>query len=186
MPKVVDHEQMRKDLVKTSASLFAKKGFAVSMRTVASTLKVTTGTLYHYFPNKDALLHAVVEEATTSDQSATSVLFTCSVEERLPLLLRYFDDHQEEFLQRWLLIAEALRQDDAALHQRLRLASTAYAAGLAALLELPTRGGEVVLALVNGLLMRSQLGMKVVFVDEEPLFRRLLIDSVSQSQTSAR
>lgn len=177
MPKVVDHEQMRADLVEQSSALFAQQGFAaLTMRGIAQALSVSTGTLYHYFPNKEALFEAVVDRAMAADTAGTEALMALPVDERLPLLLAYVDAHQERFLQRWILMTEALRKDDSGeVRQRLAAASAQYAMGVSLLLglEAPT-GGERFLALVNGMLLRSQVGTQVSFVDEEPTFRRLL------------
>ena len=54
MPKVVDHDQQRSDLLAAAFDLFADRGYsATSMRALASGLGVSTGTLYHYFSGKD-------------------------------------------------------------------------------------------------------------------------------------
>ncbi|NJL79674.1 MAG: helix-turn-helix transcriptional regulator, partial [Richelia sp. SM2_1_7] len=56
MPKIVDHEKYRKELLWKSFDLFAQKGYgSVTMREIAKELGVSTGTLYHYFPNKESL-----------------------------------------------------------------------------------------------------------------------------------
>ncbi|MBD2432869.1 MULTISPECIES: TetR/AcrR family transcriptional regulator [Fischerella] len=68
MPKIVDHEQYRKQLLMKSFDLFAQKGYAaITMREIAKELGVSTGTLYHYFPNKEALFLQLVEEQTRQD-----------------------------------------------------------------------------------------------------------------------
>lgn len=68
MPKIVDHEQYRKELLMKCFDLFAQKGYAaITMREIAKELNVSTGTLYHYFPNKEALFLQLVEEQTQQD-----------------------------------------------------------------------------------------------------------------------
>ncbi|WP_235656776.1 TetR/AcrR family transcriptional regulator [Fischerella thermalis] len=68
MPKIVDHEQYRKELLMKSFDLFAQKGYAaITMRDIAKELGVSTGTLYHYFSNKKALFLQLVEEQTRQD-----------------------------------------------------------------------------------------------------------------------
>jgi len=63
MPKIVDHNEYRKDLLSRAFDLFAQKGFAaVTMREVAQGLGVSTGTLYHYFPSKEALFEQLMQE----------------------------------------------------------------------------------------------------------------------------
>jgi AcrR family transcriptional regulator len=68
MPKVVDRVQYRRSLLKRSFDLFAEKGFgSITMRQLAEELGVSTGTLYHYFPNKEDLFIQLVQELTAQD-----------------------------------------------------------------------------------------------------------------------
>ena len=72
MPKIVDHEQYRKELLGKCFDLFAAKGYAaITMRQISAGLKVSTGTLYHYFPNKQALFEQLVEEISQQDVITT-------------------------------------------------------------------------------------------------------------------
>ena len=60
MPKVVDHERFRLDLLERSFDVFARYGYAaLGMRTLATHLGVSTGTLYHYFDTKQELFEAM-------------------------------------------------------------------------------------------------------------------------------
>jgi AcrR family transcriptional regulator len=68
MPKIVDHDQYRKELLSKCFDLFAEKGYsAITMRQIAEGLGVSTGTLYHYFPSKKALFEQLVEEICERD-----------------------------------------------------------------------------------------------------------------------
>ncbi|MDB9468825.1 TetR/AcrR family transcriptional regulator [Dolichospermum circinale] len=68
MPKIVNHEQYRKELLGKCFDLFAEKGYAaITMRQISAGLKVSTGALYHYFPNKQALFEQLVEEISQQD-----------------------------------------------------------------------------------------------------------------------
>ena len=68
MPKIVDHDQYRKELLSKCFDLFADKGYAaITMRQIAEGLSVSTGTLYHYFPSKQALFEQLVEDICERD-----------------------------------------------------------------------------------------------------------------------
>ena len=68
MPKIVNNEQYRKELLGKCFNLFAEKGYAaITMRQISAGLKVSTGALYHYFPNKQALFEQLVEEISQQD-----------------------------------------------------------------------------------------------------------------------
>lgn len=62
MPKVVDHDAYRDELLSGCFSVFAQYGYdKVTMRKIAQVLGVSTGTLYHYFPNKQAIIKALFD-----------------------------------------------------------------------------------------------------------------------------
>ncbi|MEJ3405371.1 TetR/AcrR family transcriptional regulator [Rathayibacter sp. YIM 133350] len=65
MPKIVDHEQRRREIVDAYLSVLAKQGIAgTNGRSVAAELGVVPGTLWHYFHSfedigEDAALHGI-------------------------------------------------------------------------------------------------------------------------------
>ncbi len=61
MPKVVDHEARRKELVRAAWRVIAERGIdEVTIREIAREAGYSSGVLAHYFENKDALLvHAL-------------------------------------------------------------------------------------------------------------------------------
>jgi AcrR family transcriptional regulator len=70
MPKIVDREQYRKQLLTESFELFAEIGYGkITMRQLAQKLGISTGTLYHYFPSKEAIFLQLVEELAQRDIS---------------------------------------------------------------------------------------------------------------------
>ncbi len=68
MPKVVDADQYRKQLLYQCFDLFAEKGYAnVTTRQIAKALGISTGALYHYFPSKESLFEQLIEELACQD-----------------------------------------------------------------------------------------------------------------------
>ena len=68
MPKIVDVDLYRQELLGKCFDLFANRGYAnVTTRQIAKELGVSTGTLYHYFPNKQALFEQLVEQISMHD-----------------------------------------------------------------------------------------------------------------------
>ena len=62
MPKIVDHEKYREELLKQAFELFARKGYdSLTMREIAKELDISTGTLYHYFSNKSSIFRQMIE-----------------------------------------------------------------------------------------------------------------------------
>ena len=70
MPKVSDEhrEAVRSKLLKAAARCLARKGYeATTTRDIATEAKVSAGTLYNYFPSKEALIEALAEEHLGAD-----------------------------------------------------------------------------------------------------------------------
>jgi len=113
MPKIVDRQEMRADLLAGCFGLFARKGFAaVTMRDLAKELEVSTGTLYHYFTNKselfDQMLRHLVERDTV--QVLRSIEGITRPAERVRVLLAYIADREEHFKALLFLLFDFKRQ----------------------------------------------------------------------------
>ena len=56
-------ESLRQDILDAACPLFARDGYeATSIRKIAEKLNCSTGILYHYFEDKDAIMAALVSE----------------------------------------------------------------------------------------------------------------------------
>jgi AcrR family transcriptional regulator len=68
MPKLVNREEYRQRLLQESFELFAEIGYGnITMRQLAQRLGVSTGTLYHYFPSKEAIFLQLVTQLAQQD-----------------------------------------------------------------------------------------------------------------------
>lgn len=115
MPKVVDHVTYRKQLLAQCFDLFAQRGYSsLPMRKIAEELEVSTGTLYHYFPTKEALFQQLVEEVTqqTVFEAAAQVQPHATLEERLLALLHFLADHEEDLRKQLLVTLDYYQHRD--------------------------------------------------------------------------
>ncbi|MEB3148056.1 MAG: TetR/AcrR family transcriptional regulator [Sphaerospermopsis sp.] len=106
MPKIVDHEQYRKELLGKCFDLFADKGYgAITMRQIANGLGVSTGTLYHYFPSKQALFEQLVEEISQQDVIAALAELggKNNISEMMTALGNYLANN-EDYLIKWTYV----------------------------------------------------------------------------------
>jgi AcrR family transcriptional regulator len=111
VPKVVDHQAYRAELIAKSFVLFAEHGYAaLTMRELAKGLRVSTGTLYHYFPTKEELFHQLVVAQTDQDftEGAPLVSREGTLEERILASYRYVDENSRRLFQRFRIIGEYL------------------------------------------------------------------------------
>jgi AcrR family transcriptional regulator len=169
MPKIVDREQYRKQLLTESFELFAEIGYGkITMRQLAQKLGISTGTLYHYFPSKEAMFLQLVEELVQRDitnfltkaesvppdiRSRVSAILDFTQENRdyfskqLTIWLDYYQQQageedilKENLSQRSITIFEKLdRETIAAINDYLEVDNYAI--------------GEFILTFINGLLL---------------------------------
>ena len=106
MPRIVDHDARRAELLDGAFELFAERGWnALTMRGIARELGVSTGTLYHYFDSKIAMARAMYARRVSRD--------VADVREQVPanlpplvaaaLVARFVTDRADD-LQRSLLV----------------------------------------------------------------------------------
>ena len=68
MPKIVDADAVRNELLSKAAVLFARRGYgSLTIREIATEAGVSTGTLYHYFKGKEDLFRQLCAAACDWD-----------------------------------------------------------------------------------------------------------------------
>jgi AcrR family transcriptional regulator len=102
VPRIVDHALQREQILERCLPLFAAKGYAaVSMRELARTLGVSTGTLYHYFAGKDDIFEQMLVALAQRDvlRALSDLPDQASGSLRLAALLRFVEDNAEHLQQ---------------------------------------------------------------------------------------
>jgi AcrR family transcriptional regulator len=161
MPKVIDHDEMRKQLLDAAGELFAERGYAATgMRELAAAAGVSTGTLYHYFPDKRALFEQLVERTVDSDLADLEACLGALPPSTAARLEAFFSlvrqsEHTLQ-LQSAVLVeyARLARSEGAGALAPSRTAHVRYAAALARLLGVSQERADLVLHAVTGLLLQ--------------------------------
>ncbi|MGD1932959.1 MAG: TetR/AcrR family transcriptional regulator, partial [Candidatus Phaeomarinobacter sp.] len=90
MPKIVDHDTRRAELVEASWAVIAAEGLeGLTMRKVADAAGCTTGRITHYFADREALVLAALRAVNGATGSRTDALLSGDAppEEKLILCL---------------------------------------------------------------------------------------------------
>ncbi len=113
MPRIIDHDARREQIFEGSIELFSQHGFAgLGMRQLATSLDVSTGTLYHYFPNKIALFEGMLRHFATDDVAmAISVVGAIEDVDMRLALIRGFIARQLDRIRQVLLVAIDYRRE---------------------------------------------------------------------------
>lgn len=107
MPKVIDHEKYRGELLGRCFPLLSSTGFAsITMRQIAKELGISTGSLYHYFPNKQSILEQMFVSMSRQNVAEAIALLSddMSLEEKLAAIQNFWRDSLPQY-QGLLLLA---------------------------------------------------------------------------------
>lgn len=155
MPKIVDHERFREELLEKYFNLFAKRGYLnPTMREVAEELGVSTGTLYHYFPTKASLLEQLFNLASRRDSSAVLSQFDdhTPLDTRLKTFFDYVRDNEIYFRDIVLLTVDFYRfQDPAGFFEVMTEADRYYGETFEKGLKLEPDLAHMAMVFLNGL-----------------------------------
>ncbi|GAB4217600.1 MAG: TetR/AcrR family transcriptional regulator [Synechococcales cyanobacterium] len=114
MPKIVDHDQYRRELLLKAFDLFAERGYgSLTMRHLADGLGVSTGTLYHYFQSKEDVFLKLMEELARQDFMEVESALAAggeTLEERMRAVFAWVA-HKEDTLLKQLLISISFYQE---------------------------------------------------------------------------
>jgi AcrR family transcriptional regulator len=113
MPKIVDHDLYRKELLYKCFDLFVEKGYgSITMRQLAQGLGVSTGTLYHYFPSKEALFLQLVDEQTRQDigNFLTEGSGAKTLTERIDAIINFMAKYEDYFFKQIILSCDFCQQ----------------------------------------------------------------------------
>jgi len=155
MPKIVDHDKRRLEILDSAFSLFAASGYhGVSVRQIAKSIGMTTGMLYHYFPSKPELFTALVNVQQKKQIDDFHTFLKDNPSGQMALLL--FIKQERQAMQDLLSIAVDFHR----VHPEIDLSNllTPYEEAIAAALSVSTPQAKQLFSTVLGELVRGLLG----------------------------
>ena len=175
MPKIVDHDEHRKVLLKTCFDLFARKGFRnVTMREIATEIGVSTGAVYHYFPTKEHILEQMFAWAVEDDIEAYGRRTPSdqALPERLGSFLQYWLGNERYYQNLLLLALDQLRTRPAESVRIFQDFVDHYRAAVANILGASPRVSDFIITYLLGLVVRSVLTRRPFASAEQAAFMR--------------
>ena len=158
LPRIVDHDQRRAEILDLCLPLFAKQGYAaLSMRGLARALGVSTGTLYYYFDNKKSLFEAMVRRLSKREVATAISLMPkdATPEIRLTLLATFVDVHMAELQQVLQVAMEYQRhQPDSESNEFLRDTLSTYREAIIENFQLSASMSETILSMLIGMIIQ--------------------------------
>ncbi|QIZ98157.1 TetR/AcrR family transcriptional regulator [Leifsonia sp. PS1209] len=148
MPKVIDHDQRRSDIIDVTWALIVKGGLeAATMREIASEAGFANGALKHYFPGKDEIIQGTYDRALgmMSEGVATAVGDATGLEALRAIVYASAPLTEEAIVAGRVLLSfweRAMSNDD--LHQAYLSHLTSWRGGLRTYIEQGRAAGDIV------------------------------------------
>lgn len=112
MPKIVDHDAYRHELLENAFALFAETGYGnLSMKDLAAGLSISPGLLYHYFSGKQDMFLQMVQQFSLGllGQLAERVSTATTLEEKLRAIFSHMADREGDYLHLYLALNDFMR-----------------------------------------------------------------------------
>ncbi|OYD94710.1 TetR family transcriptional regulator [Nostoc sp. 'Peltigera membranacea cyanobiont' 210A] len=194
MPKIVDHEQYRKELLDKCFDLFAQKGYAsITMRQIAEELRVSTGTLYHYFSSKQALFEQLAQEICEQDLSTALAELegAQTLQESMEALGRYLVKNEDYFIKWtyiWIDFCQHKDSKEMLKNSIFKRTNQRYQEAACDFLGIQDPVlASFVLSFVNGLILEKLWGDETIdFIEQCALLGKILTVYLPQHQSETK
>ncbi len=178
MPKIVDHDAYRRELVEKATQLFSGHGFSgLGMRQIANELGISKSALYHYFPSKELLFSACTEYVVDRDGALIPTeLQTASPGEKAATLMTVFKEVEKGFQGEAFLLMDYLKgrsPSDIARDKNMKLANKRYLEMTAAIVG-PDCAAQVLTTMLGAWTQRLFDGRKTSLKEIEGWLRDIL------------
>lgn len=191
MPKIVDRELYRKELLNKSFELFAEKGYSsVTMREIASGIGVSTGTLYHYFPSKESLFEQLIEYLSyedTKEEELAQLGNPPTLGERIQEMMNYLAKNEDYIIKSLLIIFDFCQnknRQDIENNQALQQAGKRYEEAVCCYLGVSDPAIAIfIINSIDGLLVRRfYQGERISFSEQANLLKEMLLAYLEKKQ----
>ena len=171
MPKLIDHNIYKTELLEKCFELFCRRGYAsVSMREIANELDISTGAMYHYFPTKLSILEQMFNEVMRKDVEEAER----TIQRSMPLIeklkkFKIFIKGKESYYQNLLLLAVDFYRNSNPKESSKVLEdfSKHFSDALAKNLDLPESIGTTLFVFILGLVYSTLMAPGTVILDEQ-------------------
>lgn len=171
MPKIVDHNDYRKEMLDKCFSFFSRKGYAnITMKEIAGEIGVSTGTLYHYFPTKESILGQMISRAgeINTAEYISRAESTGSAADRFMLMIDFWKEKGEYYKNLMMLSIDMKRISPPEESERVfRTFSDHYTEIMADKLALTPEFARSIFIHIMGLVLHSILAPGSLNYEEE-------------------
>ncbi|MEI6608217.1 MAG: TetR/AcrR family transcriptional regulator [Deltaproteobacteria bacterium] len=122
MPKIVNHDEYREEMLEKCFHFFSRKGFSkVTMREIADEIGISTGTLYHYFSTKENILGELIAWAGEKNVGdyISRISPGDSIQQRFKLIVDFWKENGDFYQNIMLLTIDMQRNSSNDQYQKV-------------------------------------------------------------------
>lgn len=186
MPKIVNHDEYRQELLEKSFHLFTRKGYSnVSMKEIAAEVGVSTGTLYHYFPSKENMLAEMISwiGLENTEEYIQRTMSIENIKDRFDMILSFWREKGELYEKILLLGFDMYRNTDIKQWKKVYgIFAERYVAGMSERLNISRQFANFIFIYFLGLSFHGiatnsieEYNKEIDFLDV--IFRPLIVDA---------
>ena len=188
MPKIVDHEEYKKELLEKCFDLFCRKGYQqISMREIGKEIGVSTGTLYHYFSSKEETLSQMLSWAIESnvEEFSFNTKENVSFQEKLKKISDVWIDSEKYYQNLMALVIDMVRSGTVAPEKIFKYFSTSYSSGLEKSLNVSQEASKLIFVHLLGIIFHSLVTPNEFnYKDEISSMRKILEVLLKEGESS--
>ena len=190
MPKIVDHEKYRIELLEKCFDLLSTKGYSnITMREIAEELGISTGSLYHYFQNKQSILDQLFEVASKQNvvEALSLIEADDTLEKKLDAFENFCKDNLDHYQKLFLLAVDFARNSDpSSASNTLQNFIEYYVETIGKNLGVPREISQAVVVFVLGLVCQALLAPATFRFEEQMSVLKSMIASGGHQMEETR
>lgn len=190
MPKIVDHDKCREELLERCFELFSRKGYNnVTIKEIIQELKISTGMLYHYFPSKKVLFESLFEYKPVQDIEELSRTFGNANQDKIiKMFMDRWAQNKKIYQDLEMLAIDFFRSNKCKPDQEVFIQfSNFYRDSISSYLGLSPQIGMFIFIYLLGLYYATLLAPSSANFEEQlALLKKLVIDRSTKTQKKTR
>lgn len=186
MPKIVDRDKCKEELLERCFELFCRRGYNnVTIKELIQELKISTGMLYHYFPSKKVLFESLFDYKPVQDIEELSRGFGNANQDKIiKMFMDRWVQNKKTYQDLEMLAIDFFRSNKCKPDQDVFIQfSNFYRDSISSYLGLPKNIGMFIFIYLLGLYYATLLAPSSAnFDDQLALLKKLVIDSCTKPQ----
>lgn len=190
MPKIVDRDKCRKELLTRCFELFSSKGYNnVTIKEIIEELNISTGMLYHYFPSKKILFESLFEYKRVQDiEELAKEMGNADQGKIIEMFMDRWDQNKKTYQDLQMLAIDFFRSNKCEPNQEVFIQfSKFYSDTISSYFRIPPPIGQFILIYLLGLYYHTLLAPGPVNFEEQlALLKKFVIDRSTKPQKRTR